>query len=100
MGGVTDSEIAMDGPAASFGMLAAVAAKQNVGERVCVKEPFAFKVIVPRLHVRVDARGIEARVDGIKETLRVLDDVEGPPKRRKTAVDAPDDEVSYAKANE
>lgn len=95
MGGVTDSEIAMDGPAASFGMLAAVAAKQNVGERVCVKEPFAFKVIVPRLHVRV-----EARVDGIKETLRVLDDVEGPPKRRKTAVDAPDDEVSYAKANE
>jgi hypothetical protein len=59
MGDVTDSEIAMDGPAASFGMLAAIAAKQNVGERVCVKEPFAFKVIVPRLHVRVDARGIE-----------------------------------------
>jgi len=81
-------------------MFAAVAAKQNVGKCFCVKEAFASKVIVPRLHVRVDARGVEARVDGFKQTFRVLDDVETPPEGRETAVDAADDQMSHAKADE
>ena len=86
MGDVTDGEIDVDAPAESSGVLAALTVQRELRKRRRIEEPMAPQVLISRLHLSIDARGVEARVDGIEEAFRVLGDSEAALKGREPAI--------------